>query len=113
MKIKSLLTVIAALAMGANFAVADEDTPLAKEMSAFNKNLRTLKRQAPDSSKKAESLALVEKMKANIAASMKLEPAKTKEQPAGDKTGYLGKYKAQLEDVDKTLDKLKAAIEKG
>jgi soluble cytochrome b562 len=113
MILKSLFTAVAALAVGASFAVADEDTPLAKEMSAFNKNLRTLKRQISDASKKAESLEIVAKMKANMAAAAKLEPAKTKEQPAGDKPTYVEKYKAQIAQVEKTLDEVKAAIEKG
>ena len=113
MKFKSLLTVVAAFAVSCSLAVADEDTPLAKSMSSFNKTLRTLKRQAADPAKKADNLALVGKLKASVADSIKLEPAKTKEQPAGDKAAYLEKYKAQLSEVDKTLDQLKAAIEKG
>jgi predicted nucleotide-binding protein len=113
MKLKSLITALMALAVGANFAVADEDTPLSKEMASMNKTQRTLKRQVADSSKKAENLELVAKMKANLAASIKLEPAKTKDQPAADKAAYLEKYKKQMADVDKALDDLKATIEKG
>src|SRR5215213_3384800 len=113
MKLKSLLTAVAALAVGASFAVADEDTPLAKEMSAFNKSLRTLKKQVSDPGKKADNLAIVGKLKSSVEASKKLEPAKTKDQPAGDKAAYLDKYRAQLSEVEKTLDTLKTAIDKG
>lgn len=113
MKLKTLITALMALAVGANFAVADDDTPLSKEMSTLNKTLRTLKRQVADTSKKAENLELVAKMKTSVANSLKYEPAKTKEQPAADKTAYLEKYKKQMQDVDKALDDLKAAIEKG
>jgi hypothetical protein len=114
MKLKSLITAIAALAISANFvALADEDTPLAKQMSAFNKSMRTLKRQAADPSKKADNLAILAKMKGNMAEAAKLEPAKTKDQPAGDKAAYVEKYKAQIAEVDKSLDTLKGAIEKG
>jgi soluble cytochrome b562 len=114
MKLKSLITAIAALAIGANFAIAaEEDTPLAKQMSAFNKSLRTLKRQANDASKKADNLAILAKMKENMANAAKLEPLKTKDQPAGDKAAYVEKFKKQIAEVDKTLDTLKAAIEKG
>jgi len=113
MKLKSLLTAIAAVAVGASFAVADEDTPLAKQMSAFNKSLRSLKKQVNDASKKTDNLAIVASMKKNMAESIKLEPAKTKEQPAADKAAYIEKYKAQIAEVDKTLDSLKDAIEKG
>jgi soluble cytochrome b562 len=114
MKLKSLITALMALAVGASFAVAkDDDTPLSKEMSAMNKSLRTLKRQAADPSKKAENLELVGKMKANVAAALKYEPAKTKDQPAADKPTYVSKYKKEMEGLDKAIDDLKAAIEKG
>ena len=49
MKMKSLLTLAAILAVGCNVALAaDDDTPLAKEMKITNKSLRTLKRQIDD-----------------------------------------------------------------
>jgi soluble cytochrome b562 len=114
MKLKHLLLMLTALAVGATSTfAADDDTPLAKEMTKLNKSLRTLKRQKDDAAKKAENLKLVDDMKANVAASMKLDPAKTKDQPAADKPAYLEKYKKQLEDLDKALDGLKAGIEKG
>jgi soluble cytochrome b562 len=116
MKLKTLTTALMALAIGANFAVAEkkeEDTPLSKEMSTMNKSLRTLKRQAADASKKAENLELVAKIKTQVAASLKYEPAKTKDQPAADKPAYLDKFKKEMGDLDKAVDDLKAAIEKG
>lgn len=114
MKLKPLTAALMALLVGASFAVAkDDDTPLSKEMSTMNKSLRTLKKQAADGSKKAENLELIAKIKANIAAGLKYEPAKTKDQPAGDKPAYLDKYKKQMGDLDKAVDDLKAAIEKG
>jgi soluble cytochrome b562 len=114
MKLKTLLTTLVALGLGTSFAAAkDDDTPLSKEMTAMNKSLRTLKRQAADASKKAENLELVGKMKANVAAALKYEPAKTKDQPAAAKPAYTDKYKAQIGDLDKAIDDLKAALEKG
>ena len=52
-------------------------------------------------------------MKANVAAGLKYEPAKTKDQPAAEKTAYLDKFKQQMSDLDKSLDELKASIDKG
>ena len=52
-------------------------------------------------------------MQAKVEAAVKLEPAKTKDQPAGDKAAYLEKYKAQMGDLKKGFDELKAALEKG
>jgi len=113
MKFNYLLTLLAALAVGATSSfAADDDTPLAKEMTKMNKTLRALKKQVVEPAKKAESIKMVDEMKANVAASLKYEPAKTTDQPAGDKPAYLDKYKKQLGDLDKALDGLKAAIEK-
>jgi len=113
MKLKALLTALTALVVGATFAVAEEDTPLSKEMSAMNKALRTVKRQAADPAKKADNLELIGKIKEHIAASLKFEPAKTKDQPADNKPKYLDKYKEQMAGLDKAVDELKAAIEAG
>jgi soluble cytochrome b562 len=113
MKFKSLVTALAAFAVGATFAIADEDTPLSKEMSAMNKSLRALKRQVADPTKKAENLDLIAKMKTSVANSLKLEPAKTKDQPDAEKAAYLEKYKAQMGDLDKVIDELKAAVDNG
>jgi hypothetical protein len=112
MKLKALFTVVASLALSAGVTFA-EDTPLAKEMSGINRNLRTLKRQSVDATKKAENLQIIEKIKAHVEAAKKLEPAKTAEQPAADKAAYIEKYKAQMDDVAKGLDALKEAIDKG
>jgi hypothetical protein len=113
MKMKSLLAFVSAFALAASLAVAEEDTPLSKEMSAMNKALRALKKTAQDPAQKAANLAAVDKMKANVAAGLKYEPAKTKDQPAAEKTAYLDKFKQQMSDLDKSLDELKAAIDKG
>ena len=115
MKLKTLLTLCAALAIGTLGARAEDkpDTPLSKEMGAMNKTLRTLKRQFGDASKKGENVAMVDKMKANVDAAMKLEPAKTKDQPPADKAAYLDKYKQQLTELKKAFDDLKAALNKG
>jgi ASC-1-like (ASCH) protein len=113
MKLKSLLTLALTLAIGSNFVLAEEDTPLAKEMKTVNKNLRTLKRQVEDASKKDENLALIAAAKKSIEASLKLEPAKTKDVAAGEKAGYVDKYKAQMTDLSKSFDELEAAVKAG
>ncbi len=114
MKLKSLLTLAATLAIGFNVAIAaDDDTPLAKEMKTVNKSLRTLKRQLDDASKKDDNLALIATAKKSVEASAKLEPAKTKDVPAGEKAAYLEKYKAQMKDLAKTFDDLEAAVKDG
>lgn len=113
MKLKPLLTLVLSLAVGLSVSVAEEDTPLTKEMKTVNKNLRTLKRQVDDASKKDENLGLIAASKKALEASIKLEPAKTKEVPAGEKAAYLDKYKAQMNDLVKSFDELDAAVKAG
>jgi len=109
MKLKTLLTLATALAVSFNIATAD-DTPLGKEMSAMNKSLRMLKRQLPDASKKDDNLKLIESIKKNLDASHKLEPAKGKDVPAGEKAAYVEKYKGQMIELGKAFGELEAAI---
>jgi len=115
MKFKSLLTLVAVLAVGFNFAAmaADDDTPLAKAMKVVNKNIRTMKRQIDDPAKKDDNLALIAAAKKSLDECLKLEPAKTKDVPAGDKSAYLAKYKEQMNGVVKTFDDLEAAVKAG
>jgi hypothetical protein len=114
MKMKVLLTVLAALSLGFSTSLcADEDTPLNKQMTAMNKSLRTLKRQISDAAKKDDNLALVGKMKANVAEAIKLEPKKTKDVPAAEKAAYVEKFKQELTELGKTYDQLEALIKDG
>ena len=111
MKLKTFLTLltIATLGLPAAFA-AEDDTPLMKEMKTVNKTLRTLKRQAADASKKDENLALIATIKKSLDASLKFEPAKTKDVPAAEKAAYVEKFKQQMTELGKTFDELETAI---
>jgi len=115
MKLKALLTILAALSLDFSIAAraAEEDTPLNKQMTAMNKSLRTLKRQISDAAKKDDNLALIGKMKANVAEAIKLEPKKTKDVPAAEKAAYVEKFKQELTELGKTYDQLEAAIKDG
>jgi len=111
MTFKALLTLSAALTLAFTTALAkDEDTPLTKEMTAMNKSLRMLKRQVADPAKKQDNLALVAKIKGNVDAALKLEPAKIKDVPAADKPAYLEKFHHELTDLKKTYDDLEVAL---
>ena len=110
MKFKTFLTLAATAVLSLNVSVADDDTPLSKEMSAMNKSLRMLKRQLPDPAKKADNLALLEKIKGNLDAAHKLEPAKAKDQPGADKPAYIEKYKTQMIELGKAFGELEASI---
>ena len=114
MKLKSLLTLLTTLTLGFNAAIAaEDDTPLAKNMSAMNKNLRTLKRQLGDTSKKDENIGLVGKIKTSLDEAIKLQPKKTKDIPEAEKTAYLEKYKTQMNELKKTFDGIETALKAG
>ncbi len=110
MKLKNLFTLLAACAI-AFPAFAEEDTPLTKEMEKISKALKAINRNIADAGQKDANLAKLAEAKTACAASLKLEPAKTKEVPAGEKEKFLSGYKAAMEEVGKNLDALKAAIE--
>jgi thiamine kinase-like enzyme len=114
MKMKTLLTLAMTLALGFTTALAaEDDTPLMKEMKALNKSLRTLKRQVADATKKDENVQLIAGIKKNLDASIKLQPAQTKDIPAAEKTAYLDKYKQQMTELGKMFDELDAAVKAG
>jgi Cytochrome b562 len=105
-----LLTLVSTLALGFHVLADEDDTPLAKEMSALNKNLRTLKRQVADASKKDDNLKLVEGIEKHLDTAKDLEPALTKDQPADKKAAFIAKYKEQIDATKKDFDALADAI---
>ncbi len=112
MKLKHLLTLLAAFAITVP-AIAEEDTPLGKEMEKISKNLKAVNRDVADASKKADNIKKVAEAKESCAAASKFDPAKTKEISAGEKAKFIEGYKASMVELGKGLDSLKAALEAG
>lgn len=110
MKLKHLLTAALALAIVIP-AIADEDTPLAKEMDKANKALKAIGRAQKEGKVTKDMASKVDEVKAAFEAAAKLEPAKTKDVPAAEKAKFLADYKAAMEAATKDLDALKAAVE--
>jgi hypothetical protein len=108
MKMKTLLTIVTAIAMGLTVNAADDDTPLGKQMSTMNRSLRSLKRNIADPAKKQDNLDALKKINAALAEAIKLEPKKTTEQT--DKAAYVAKYKEQMEALTKSFAELEAAV---
>jgi thymidylate synthase len=106
----TLLTLTATLALGFHGFAADDDTPLSKEMSGLNKQLRTLKKQIADTSKKDDNVKLVEGMKEHLTKAKDLEPATAKDVAADKKADYIAKYKQQIDATAKDFDSLEEAI---
>ena len=114
MKLKTLLTTLVAITIGLHATVrAEDDTPLAKNMSATNKLLRTLKRQIADPAKKDENVGILEKIKTNVTEAAKLQPKKTKDVPEAEKAAYLEKYKKQMDELLKTFTDIETAVKAG
>jgi soluble cytochrome b562 len=113
MKLKHLFTTaIVALALAVP-AIAEEDTPLTKEMEKISKILKGIGRAAKEGTLNKDMAAKVADAKLAVDAAAKLEPAKTKEVPAAEKEKFLADYKVAMTEMGKDLDALKAAIEAG
>ena len=114
MKLKKLLTLLAAIAITVPaLNAADDETPLGKEMEKLSKALKAVNRNLTDAAQKDANLAKIAEAKAACAAAVKFDPAKTKEVPAADKAKFVTEFKASMEEVGKNLDALKAAIAGG
>lgn len=92
---------------------AAEETPLEKEMEKLNKALKAVGRAAKEGTVGKELVAKVNDAKTAAEASLKLDPAKTADVPAGEKEKFLTEYKASMQDTIKALDELKVAVEAG
>ena len=113
MKLKHLLTTLLATAAFAFPALAEEDTPLSKEMDKINKALKLVTRNVADAGQKDANLAKIAEIKAGMEKAAGMEPAKAKDVPAGEKAKFIADYKASMAESVKTIDALKAAIEAG
>jgi Cytochrome b562 len=107
----TLLTVASSLILAFGAVAADNDeTPLYKEMNAANKDLRKLKKQVADATKKDDNIKLVEDIRKHFDTAKDMEPAATKDQPADKKAAYLAKYKEEIDSVSKDWAALEDAI---
>jgi soluble cytochrome b562 len=94
-------------------AMAEEDTPLTKEMEKLSKALKVVNRNLADASAKDANLAKIADAKKAVEAAVKLEPAMAASVPAGEKAKFVADYQASMEATSKALDELKAAVEAG
>jgi soluble cytochrome b562 len=113
MKLKSILTLLAACAFAVPAFAEEKETPLGKEMEKINKAYKAIGKQADDAAKKDDTLAKIADMKKAAEATLTLEPEMTADIPAADKAKFLADYKAATEAFIKEIDVLKAAVEAG
>ena len=109
----SLLALACALLVApvqAQPAGKEVETELGQKMDKMGAAFRALRRQAADPSKNADSLAKVAAMRENAEASMKLDPIKKKDLPAGEQAAFVAKYRAEMKKFIGMIDQLEAAF---
>lgn len=89
------------------------ETVLTGKMDKMNGAFRKLRRQAADATKNADSLEQVAILREYAEASVKLEPFKATEVPAGDRAKMVEGYQARMKELQATLAKLDAAFKAG
>lgn len=112
MKLRLFLSVIL-LALVASPMVRAADTGLEKEMKDIKNAFNQLRKQVADPAQNTASLALVAKMRAAAKSSLSLEPEKTADLPAKDRTAFVADYKDEMKTFIANLDKLAAALKAG
>jgi soluble cytochrome b562 len=90
-----------------------EQTPLGEEMEIISKNIRSLRRQILDPSKKEASLKLVEGMQASAAKAKELVPTKAKEIAEAEREKFVSAYRARMGEFVEGLEKISAEIREG
>ncbi len=89
------------------------ETELSQKMDKMNQAFRKLRRQAGDATKNADSLEQVAMLREYAEASLKLEPFKAGEVPAGDRAKLVEGYQAKLKEFQAGVAKLEAAFKAG
>jgi len=91
------------------------DSPLETKMSQMRKSFRELKKAmaAPVAADKQKYLSWVADLKSATEASKTLEPEKTADIPADQKTAFLEGYKNKMDELVEEIDSLGKAIEAG
>lgn len=113
MKIRSIITVITALAVGFVARGAEPETELGGKMEKIGGAFRALRRQISDASKNADSLAKIATIKENAEASLKFEPAMKAEKPSAEQAKFVADYKADMKKFIELVTKVEAALKAG
>ena len=89
------------------------ETELAGKMEKISSAWRVAKRQLPDSSKNADTLAKLATVKEHMEASVKLEPDLKKEKPAAEQAKFVADYQASMKAEIKKIDEMIALVKAG
>jgi soluble cytochrome b562 len=113
-----LLTAAFALAIGPAVIAQDAkqkepQSELGAKMDKISSDWRAVKRQLPDSSKNADTLAKLTSMKQAMADSAKLEPALKSEIPAGEQSKFMADYQERMKQEIAKVDQIAALVKDG
>jgi hypothetical protein len=89
---------------------ADPETELGKRMEKMSGAFRKLRRQVEDPSKNADSIAQLKIIRENAEASLKFDPVKKADLPAGDRAKFVTAYQAEMKDFIGLVGKVEAAL---
>lgn len=122
---KRLLSIVLALAVaffGGNLTFLNasshesgghDHTHIEEEMETISKSFRTIRRQAKDPSKNAESAELAGKMLAAAKEAINHEPVWTQDQPASEQADFVKGFKKEMEKFIGMLVDLEKAFKSG
>jgi len=89
------------------------ETELEGKMDEMGGAFRKLRGQIQDASKNADSIALVEKIRAAATEAAKLKPAKTEDLPEADRAKFVAEFQKDMKELIGNFDKLEAALKAG
>jgi hypothetical protein len=112
------LTAVFALAFAPAVRAQDSkkdepETELGAKMEKISSAWRIAKRQLPDSSKNADTLAKLATVKEHMTASLKLEPEIKKSKPAAEQAKFVADYQAKMKEEIKKIDEVIALVKAG
>jgi soluble cytochrome b562 len=91
-------------------AAQTDGSSVSDSMKAINRGLRELRRQIDDPEKTEANLGLIAKVREQVKLAQKGEPSKTSSLAEAEKGPFLEAYRALLDEVVLTLNKLERAV---
>jgi len=108
-----LLSTFLALSSPCRAQDREPKTPLSKEMSGIQNDLRSLRKALADPSQQATAVSLVKDMEAHATKAKTFDPAKTKDIPDADKQQFITDFHTQMDGLIADLQKLETAVSSG
>ena len=106
--VAAVLLVIAPV--NSRFAVAAEDTELAKHMEEIQDNLKKLRKTVKDPAQNKDSLDALSKVQAATVASKALPPKKAEGKPEAEKAKFIAAYRKDMVALLEHLGKIEVAL---